>query len=264
MDIDFNESSPDKILKQEFLDEYNSAVESIWWQLISFSSKMIVVEKVNSFRFDLFDDNYPDNLFWHLVISSFYESSILCIWRVLIDNSNEGITLKQLKNKISKNILDKEIRTELKKKLKYLDFDKSLKKINDKIEIIRHNSVAHLNFQDYGLNPSENKLPALELDELKLANLQIVKYFNFLCFDSQKSVYTIDYHPEIKHPVGIDSRIDVERILDLIAKESYFIKGEEEIKDILQMKINQLPDDDLSEINRYRIKFGYSVLRKTA
>ena len=264
MNIDFSDKSPEEILKKEFLDEYNSAISSICDQLISFSSKMLVLEKINSFRFDLFDNEYHRSLFWYLVISSFYESSILCVWRVSIDNSDEGITLNQLKNKIKQNISDKEIKTEFKKKLKDLAFDIRLKKINEKIEVLRHNSVAHFNFQEYYSATSVNKLPVLNIDELKSVNSQIVSYFDFLCFDSQKSVYTTDYDPEIKRPAGIDNRMDIERLLDLLAKESYFVKGDEEIKEIWEMEINQLPDDDLAEINRYRIKFGYSTLRKTA
>ncbi|MFH1195279.1 MAG: hypothetical protein V1720_06180 [bacterium] len=264
MHTDFNETSPDKILNQDFLDEYNATIESIWWQIISLCSKMTVLEKVNSFRFDLFDNDYPRNHFWNLVISSFFESSILCIWRISIDNSNdEGITLNQLKNKIIQNIVNEEIKTDFKEKLKNLAFEKNQKEINEKIKAIRHNFIAHYNIPRNKSTLSVNKLYSMDFNELKSANSQIINYFDFLCFSAKKSTYTLKYQPNIKHPVGIDNRLDVERLLDTLVKESYFISGKEEIKEIWEKDINQLLDDDLEEINRYRIKFGYSVLRKT-
>ena len=101
MNLPFHMSPPPILLKKKFLDEYNNDVEAIWWQLVLFNAKMFILEKIDNFRFDLFDSHYPNSIFWKATSNSLIESCILSIWRISIDgNSDKGLTISQLKNKI--------------------------------------------------------------------------------------------------------------------------------------------------------------------
>lgn len=257
MKIDFTNTKPDQILNENFLDDYYRSVDSIWQQLILLSSKLLILEKITAFRFDLFDENYPFGSFWNLAISSFYESSIMCIWRISIDNTNdEGITLNQLKNKIFQNFKSADLKEEFSKELKSIDFDKKVSITNNKITEIRHNFISHYNYAKYSFPTAINKLPLIYLDELKDVQSNIVRYFDILCFGETKSALPIAYSPDLIQPKENDNRIDIEKILDKIAENSYYIKCDEDEKEILEMNVKQFPKEDLEIINQYRKKFN--------
>lgn len=262
MKIDFENTHPEKILTAGFLEDYNRSINAIWSQLILFSSKVLALEKIVSFRFDLLDDNYP-SFFWNLVIDSLYETTILSIWRVAIDNSNnQGITLDKLKSKIFKNFIDTQIKNQFSDKLKSLDYDTKVEETNKKITELRNNYISHFNYEKLKLSRSNLNLPKIYIVELKDAQRKIVEYFDILCFGEMKSVYPPDYDPEVIHHAEYDKRLDIEKILDNIAKDSYYVKGDETIPELWKMRVNDLSNEDLKVINSYRKKFDRPDLLK--
>lgn len=257
MKIDFTDIQPKKILDSGFLEDYNKSVEAIWWQLVSLSSKVLVLEKIIAFRFDLFDDNYPSIHFWNLTINSIYESSILCVWRVSIDNAHGvGMTLNQLKNKIFQNIQDVQVREQFAEELKSIDFDNRVADTNKKITELRHNLISHFNYVKYSSPQANQNMPTINMDELNEIQRKIVEYFNILCFGEMKAVYPIEYDSEVIHSNGYDQRLDIEKILDGIAKASYYIKGDQDNPEVWRMHIDSLSKEDLAVINHYRNKFN--------
>ena len=266
MNLDFNIAPPSTILKKEFLAEYEEAREAIWWQLVSLSSNMFVLKKIVEFRFDLFD---PDNYFWKLVINSFYIANIMSVWRISIDDGyTEGLTLNQFKNKIIQNISIEDKRTMFREKLNELKSNESVSEINDKIKQIRHNAIAHFNRRKDVTSKTQNELPPLSFDELEKVQSNMLKYFDFLCFGEKYETLLIDYFTNITIQESSDDKTDIEKILDNIAKDSFYMTGDEFTDDrpyepeIWKRQIKKLSDKDIEYLNDYRVKFGKSKIDK--
>jgi hypothetical protein len=65
----------------------------------------------------------------------------------------------------------------------------------------------------------------------------------------------IQYHPEVQHPPGYDSRPDIEIILDNIAKNSPLLNLPEKSPQAWKYRKDMLPETDLELLNKYRRKF---------
>jgi hypothetical protein len=189
---------------------------------------------------------------------------VLIIWKVVVDNAfGEGITLQQFRNEIIQHIQRNEYREEFKKMLKDIDFEKTVSIFNSKIREIRHNYVAHLNLAKHiSPTPEEIKQRSLLFDELKKYCGIINSFFDILCFGHQKALLPIEYHPDVIHPAGIDSRSDIEKLLDDVARNSDILNMPEKYPDNWAMLIrNQLFSENLTILNKYRRKFGLSAVK---
>lgn len=254
--IDYSNIHPEQILREEFNEEYESNIQSIWWQLVDFGSSLIALEKIINFRFDLFVEQRYYH-FWALTKKALFESCLLTIWRVLIDNSNsEGLTLNQLKNKIMKNFREKETISEFKENHKLLEIEEDIYELKDKVKNIRNNHIAHFNLE-INEKITKKKLydQKISFKEIKSIEKYIINYFNLLCFGYQRSVYPIEYHPNIEKSPGYDDRIDIEIILDNIVRDSVYLNDERVPVTIFSNLVKNLDNKDIEIINFYREKF---------
>jgi len=65
----------------------------------------------------------------------------------------------------------------------------------------------------------------------------------------------IDYDPKVQHPIGSDSRSDIEYFLDLIIQDSYLYKMPDESQ-YWNIEKERLTPDMIRILNKYRRKFG--------
>ncbi|MNP77261.1 hypothetical protein D3C76_1746530 [compost metagenome] len=66
----------------------------------------------------------------------------------------------------------------------------------------------------------------------------------------------LEYDESVEHPAGIDSRTDIERILDHIAFDSYVVSLPETNPILWEARKRSLKEYDIEEINIYRSKLG--------
>ena len=66
----------------------------------------------------------------------------------------------------------------------------------------------------------------------------------------------MQYSTRVVHPQGVDSRTDIERILDAIARESPILNLPEQHADYWSIYREGLSERDLEMLNSYRTKFN--------
>jgi len=107
---------PKEVIKEEWCQEYEDQIEMIWSQIVRLNLNLFVLEKIIKFPFKLF---FPLGVpFWELVYHSLFETNILIIWEIAIDNDKNILTIKRLKNEVIKNIKDQSLAYAFKKELK--------------------------------------------------------------------------------------------------------------------------------------------------
>lgn len=252
---------PEKILKESYIENYNKDIEAIWWEVVKLNSILFVLSKIVKFNFKLFSSHLTKDHFWQLLLQSHYESAVLSLWKIEVDNSFEkGKTLNQIKNEIILNFKDDIIKklfiAELKKKV----FSGELSEISEKVKLLRHNIVAHLNFD--GLpKPQNSENTKIKFEELELYTMHINKFFELLCFGSGKFVIPLEYYEEDNLIKNNNRKTDIEEILDTIVKESHIFNLQKNKPEIWEFMFPKLEQRDKDEINFYRRKFGLEILK---
>jgi hypothetical protein len=80
-----------------------------------------------------------------------------------------------------------------------------------------------------------------------------------LSFNVDYLMLPIPYSDKVIHPKDADSRSDIERILDSIAKESGYLTMPEELgkwPGAWEKQKEMMSDEDISILNKYRKKSG--------
>ena len=248
---------PKDVIEPSWYASYEQNIEAVWWQLVRLNSTFFVLEKILSFPFDLFQPMPGTKNFWKLVENALFETCVLIIWRVGVDNVyNEGLTLQQLKNQIFQHLRREDYHIQLKDIFKKGHFDGRISSLEPKIREIRHNYIAHYNLaKNVSPTPEQIKQRPLLLSELKQYQNTLNDYFDLLCFGHQRALLPIDYHPDVIHPVGTDSRSDIERLLDNVARESSLLNLPENNPDHWNAFRRNLSKENIQTINKYRVKF---------
>lgn len=165
------------------------------------------------FNFKLFSSHLTKDHFWQLLLQSHYESALLSLWKIQVDNSFEkGKTLNQIKNDLIANFKEENIKQLFISELKKKALGKELQEITDKVKILRHNVVAHLNFEGIP-KPNDQEKTKIKFAELQLITKHINEFFESLCFGDQKFVVPLEYY-EGKDLISKNKRqTDIEEIV---------------------------------------------------
>jgi len=250
---------PSEIVESSWFDTYKQNIDAIWHQLGRLNSNIYILEKIYSFPFDLLWLSTSN--FWNLVNNALFESCIMIIWRAAMDNSYaESLTIQQLKNEISRHINDS-YRDQFREELRGLNFESTVESVKSKIVEIRHNYIAHYNFEK-DVNPTTEDIERRKIlfSELKKYLNTLTSFFDLLCFGHQRALLPLDYHPDVINPIGVDSRSDIEQLLDLIAKNSDLLNLPEQNPNMWDIERKNISQEGLNILNTYRIKFGLSNL----
>lgn len=251
--MNLREMSPEDLLEPSWIVTYEQSIEVLFQQLVRLNSSIFVLEKILAFRFDLFKP-YP-RLFWNLVESALFETCILIVWRVAIDSSDEGITLRQLKNEIFQHFRKDEYKDWLARIVKSAGFERVVSNLEPKIIALRHDCVAHFNFgANVNPTPEQRRQRKLLFSELKKYRDAVNSFFDIFCFSRQRLLLPLGYHPDVVHPV--DDRSDIEQLLDDLARDSVLLNLPEENPHHWAGFRNNLSEQDLQTVNKYRAKFG--------
>lgn len=242
------------LIHPDWLDTYKKEITALWWQLVRLDANLFILKKLAGFPFNLFQT--VAEAFWKMVYDSLFETSIMIVWRVALDADRRTLTLQQLGHKIKQN-LHEEYSLQFEDLLRSGDFDTILSDLAPRLPELRHNRIAHFN-RDWNvdLGPEQAKQRGLQLSELMAVRDELKSLFDLLCFGHRRSIHLIHYHPRVRHPPGVDTRPDIERLLDRVAKESAWLNMPERQREVWPVSRKNLSPEELEVLTKYRVRFG--------
>jgi hypothetical protein len=247
---------PNQILTDPYLTTYNKDIETIWWEIVKLNSIVFVLSKISKFNFNLFASHLTKDHFWQILLQTHYESCLLSLWKIEVDNAfDKGKTLNQIRNEIIINFKSNHIKQKFIAELKKKNFEKVIGEISEKVKLLRHNIVAHLNFDGIP-QPKDNKSIKMKFEEINFFTMQINDYFKLLCFGNQKSVIPIEYDESDESNRTFKHNTDIEEILDTIVRESHLIQTKLHKPEEWKYVFPGLPKNDKEEIEYYLKKLG--------
>jgi len=240
------------IIIPEYLDEYKEGIGFFYSELITLNTNIFIINKIRKFPFDLFC-NPDDCTFFHMVINNFFEYSLIIITRIFKDTGKDCFTLPKFINKIISKYIKSEYRKLFIQRVKNVNFNNLTADILNRIHDLRKKRLAH-NLEEY-ITETKNigRINYNELEKLRDYSNQL---FENLSFGITHMMVPLPYCEKVIHPKGYDSRPDIEKILDAIAKDSYFINAPEIDKYWLDYGKNRMSEHDLNIFYEYREKFG--------
>lgn len=173
---------------------YEKHLHSLWFRIFNLNDSYYILNKIIAFPFSLF--SIDNHCFWHYTRTALFERCIMLTWGLVIDcNNGEGLTLGQFKNDIFKTYLIEDELNEFKEKVKELQFDQKINDLKSKIITIRHNFIAHYNYEKAWDNNNITDQDSISIRELKTGLTIINEYFTVLCLGVIYSIHNVKYLP---------------------------------------------------------------------
>ena len=243
-------------IRPEKLDAYKKDIEVISQQVVRLNSHFYCIKRIHEFPFGLFKhENMP---FWILVVDSMFESLVMIIYKILIDNDGKGgktLTLKKLKNKIVNCFIKEEYKEQFNKTWNDLlgKNNEDLKDVTDKLKTLRHKHFAHFDIKfNTDISDKSIEKQTFSLPEIDKLIKYINSLFQMLSLGRDFLKTALYYPPDAKNPS------DIEILLDTIAKESDVMHMPEKDKkdpDSWKAYRREIVNDHQIEIfNKYRKK----------
>ena len=129
--------------------------------------------------------------------------------------------------------------------------------IRKRVVKIRHNQLGHFQ-RKWIVNPTSKQIKERHISLPELGNLRnkLNSLFDLLCFGHKKSVFLLEYNPRVQHPIDSDSRSDVEKLLDTIARQSSLLNLPEEQPAVWLRIREKWSQRELGVLSHYRKKFN--------
>ena len=245
-------------VKDAFVAEYERDLEFFYSQLIELNVDIYILEHVLQFPIELFSDRDPEkSIFLVQVIDNFLDQSILIITKLVRDQDYRGKrvhTLSKFKKQVVQHTKD-EYREALQRLLRNSDFGKKTARLLEKAEHIRDKRIAHFD-PCFFREPFNRAIRSefLLFSEIKVLRDELNTFFEALSFGAEYDMLPSTYK---------NNTSDIEWILDGIARSSNILNMPEENPDRWQHERHRLTEDELSQINLYRKKFGLREVGST-
>jgi hypothetical protein len=251
--MDFTRLGADEVLLSDGFEYHKRGMEFFHLQLAALNSSLFIMEHVIAFPYHLFVQAH-DSMFFRLVFNNFFTSSVLAITRLLTDQGPQFFTLPRFKNRIRASIKAR-YSTQYDAYLRSLRFDTSTRALLRKAEALRNARLAHL-LEEAVFQP--NAQEALDFAGLKTLRDRTNSLLQGLAFNTDLLMLPAQYSDRVKRPPSADARPDIEKLLDLIARNSRRLNLPETNPDLWMMERRYTSESDLNLMNRYRAKFGMS------
>ncbi len=247
--MDIINKEPEDVLKPEFVKTYKELHKDIWYRLIRVNTSLTILEKIHNFPFHPIYSP-QDNIFWAMVSWNFFDISILFMNQLTSDGSDEH-TINGFRNRIlNEDWLKNGVKEEYRKLLRNIKLDKRLEPIQEKIKEIRKNVIAHRLLDSN--RASVTNVKNVTLDELHQLSEGIKKLFRSISF-------VVEYDSNFYTGGTIGGKPvkeDIDELLDLILKHSYWLNEPEQMKDFWPDRRRSRSQEEISELNEFRKKFG--------
>ena len=252
--VNLKEMNPSQVIKKSSLTYYEKRRYLIWSQLVYLNCYIFLLNKLLNFPVDLFVDPHKQS-FFVLVKQSLFGSSLIIITNLAADPRKDVLTIQRFKNEIVTNYIKEKYLLSLWESLRNNNFKKTTRDIRERAKFIRNKYLAHLDI-NANLKPKISKYIFISFQKIKKLCEQLNKLFSILCFGEEFLFLPIDYEPKVTPPETIDTRPDIECILDLIAKDSDVLNMPEKNWQGWKIYKQHLTKEGLDIINEYRKKFG--------
>ncbi|SRR6266498_2037789 len=241
------------VLEDTWLVSYEQQIDVLWKQLIRLNLGIRALNKLTSFPFDFFETS-PQH-FWKLVVEALFEMCVMIIWRIAVDERNEGLNLQRFKNLICQHVQDHKYARLLKDSIRQKQLDKEIKALGLKIQQIRHNFIAHMNLtQHIDPNSSELSQKPLVLSEIEQYQRTVNEYFELLCFGKPRALLPWEY------PSDNLQEDDIDRLLVTVAQHSTLINAPENNPYLWPGIRDSLTASQIEIVNKYRSKLGLPLV----
>lgn len=245
---DFSSLNEEVVLEKGSIDEYQKTVKFFWDELTKLNINIFIIKKIFEFPFDLFSP-LENTIFFSRVFWNFYENSVLIITKLATDVGEDLHTLLQFKNWVRKQIKS-EYESDFRQKLRAVKFDSGTRKIFYKAKNLRDDVITHFN------KDRLEQTPNLSLSELEKLKDKLNSLFDALLFNAGYAMLPLSYSENVIRPNGVDSRTDIEVILDLIAKNSETLNMPEHLPEVWKFVKENYDEEAIKTINKYRKKFN--------
>ena len=248
--MDITNKKPKDVIKPEYVEAYAALHKDICDRLTHLNTNITILETIQNFPFHHFYAPH-ENIFWTMVYWNFLHMSEVLLYTLVSDDGKDAHTLLKFKSTVLKHLLTESLKTAYHKKLSETKLSKQLKPIRKKIAEIRNAVIAHRLLDEQGCLRAD-KISGVSLSELRAVFEDVEKLFEACCFGSQyiSNLYTggtVGGKPVEK---------DIDNLLDLIVKDSYWL-NEPECNKPFWPAIKQHTDpQEVDELNVWRRKFG--------
>jgi len=236
-------------LPKSFLNKYAERMSFFAWELEKFRTNKYIIEKIRDFPFHLFGDTDRD-VFFKAVANTFFEMCLISAFKLSNDTSKGAYTIKNFRDELVMHI-KKRYSKQFCSHLKEIDFDKKLNVIDEKVRNLRNKALAHI---DEAYAKGKLNLQKISWTDFDIIENNLIDAFSGLFLNSERMLLPISYDRRVQHPRDIDSRPDIVKILDCIAKESGFLNLPEDNPIAWKITIEGISKEDLEIFNYYRKK----------
>ncbi len=246
------------VITPDWFPKYEAKRDILYRELVTFNTRLFTLKKLDAFPFSLFLPFYGDRIFWQTVRNALIESIINISWRIVIDTDSNILTLRSFKNDIFQHLRsDTKSKQILGRMIKLVDFEKQIASLEKKVTYIRHNFIAHLN-EENQTNPEPQILINFTIRQADLETLLNTSrdLFNVLCFGEYHELWLWDYSEIVRS----DSRTDIDRMLDSIARNSPVLNLPETDPELWKKHFIESSPTRIDMFNAYRIKFGLAKI----
>lgn len=220
-------------------DQFERELDQLYKQVVQLNTNLYVLEKIEAFPLDWLTS--PLDPFWDQTRLALAESSLMIIRRIAVDADGAAITLRSVRDLISRGLMDGPRRERFFRDSKGMD--KALNDIAKRVKPLIDNRLAHLNRDlNAPMTPEQRRMGAVTIKELCEIRDTIKGVFTVLCIDCGRSLLPSAYSPLMNRQP--DHRTDIERLLELVILDNELVKMPEEhwihSSDILPDKVREL------------------------
>lgn len=200
-----------EIFDADWVGIYEKRMEALHQQMSEIRTTYFLYERIVKFPFHLFSQYH--GAFWVLTRKSMFVAIIVGLWRLLYDNEPKSLTVVKMIDEVMKRARSEEARNHISDLLRKAEVKKRLSIIRREIRRMRNEYFAHLDVTNVDTLP-EQEAQGFALTEISHVLDTAEEILNALGLDTEYMFLPPDYHPRVRHPKGVDSRPDIERILD--------------------------------------------------
>ncbi len=245
--------SPEDLFDEEPVQEYERRVDLLWHDLVRANSSLYVVNKVADFP-TWFAPTPDDQIFLQLVVRNFLDQVVLVSANAFTDKNPRSVSFPTLKDWMLGHSRQG-IRDELSAYLAHVEPGDDTIALLDKAKTVRHKIIAHLDW-DLPLDAQRMAEMKLSLPELQRLLDHAESMFSALYVGPGRSMLPPPYSEAVEHPSGMDPRSDVERLLDVLAADSAFLRAPDEQKEVWPYHAKSLTHAQREEFNYWRRRVG--------
>jgi len=242
-----------EFFEDDWVDIYKKRMSALHLQMSEIRTTFFLYEKIVKFPFHLFGRYH--GYFWVLTRKSMFVAIIVGLWRLLYDDDPDSLTAIRMKNEVMRRAKNQEAKDRIAKVLRDANVTGRLASIKEEIRRIRHKHFAHLDAA-YVDNPPHESPQGVTLKEVSDILDAAEQTLNTIGLDTQYMFLPADYARNVRHPQGVDSRPDIEKILDALVQSCPDLYLPENKPYEFKFYWKNRNPDERRVYNHYRRKFG--------